>query len=847
MKETNKKIIRSVSVFAFAITILAAQSSISVNAADVDSPSLNSTLTSDTVPDDSPDDKDDSSLVFSEEAVTPPVDDESGQTSSKVSPPPDIDTFPQDTPVESVENSDPSVPLPDADPIESIPELKPEDVKPEDDLTAPPSDSSIAENKEEEENPPIEDVGKDTGEDISSTEEPPSNDDKTDTPDSTDSDESNSSSTDDASQESETNVPNIPAVDTPSDGEESVPADNIPSSDEESEEIMSFDDFVALYGANRSLLDIAADYTLFLEQNYIQYGSGGNVDIGDGQGIVAIGGDMIFENTAASSITVGGSVIGSTNCPVISGEDCDIDFASTFDALREASANLSTNFTGTTINSSDPDNCIVNEWGTVKFKGTDPTLNVFTLTVEEYNALVGSESHSTNYDVPAGSVVLINIVGEGELNLVTGWGCSYAGNQLTSGNADNANVLVNVPDAQTVKIGSSVGSLLAPNSHITSNENTEHYEGQVIARSFEGSVEFGHTRFNRTDAFDNSPGGDDPNDPNDPDNPDNPDNPNDPNKPDNPDGPNGGDNGEDPDDPNKPDNPGNNNGGDNPDDPNNPNGGNDNEDPDNPDNPNKPDNPDKPSGGNDNEDPDNPDKPNGDSPDGPNKPDNPDNPNGDNGGENPDNPDDPNKPVNPDKPTGGDNNENPDSPDKPGGPDAPDNPDKPAGGDGNEDSDTPDKPNKPGKPSDGDKPDRPDTPNKPDKPDRPDDYYPPIPPVFPSSHEDDIEISEGPPTGPDEEGPDEQEDIVVLDEGIEEHDPENDPVPVPPHDDESLNDSSDNVADSNTGSNSDDNSDSLTDSVENPKTGTKPFTVPAVTALAAMGVMIASLSCCKKE
>ena len=49
---------------------------------------------------------------------------------------------------------------------------------------------------------------------------------------------------------------------------------------------------------------------------------------------------------------------------------------------------------------------------------SDSDVNVFNMTVEEYNAMKTSENMALRYDVPDGSTVILNIVGEGDVNLV---------------------------------------------------------------------------------------------------------------------------------------------------------------------------------------------------------------------------------------------------------------------------------------------------------------------------------------------------------------------------------------------------------------------------------------------
>ncbi|MGN1090427.1 MAG: collagen-binding domain-containing protein, partial [Huintestinicola sp.] len=252
----------------------------------------------------------------------------------------------------------------------------------------------------------------------------------------------------------------------------------------------------------KELLSAAQGYNVFIEGNYTQHAD--NVDMGDGKSVVAVGGSMNLNGTVASSIEVAGDLNakGDVHANVIQGSACGIDFADTFASLRETSANIAANSSGVGITSTDPDNNIRFTGYDVVFSGNNDIINVFTLTVDEYNSICGSPDHAIRYNVPENSIVVVNIVGKGTVDLTVNGGAYFAGNALTSQNKqNNSQILVNVTEAETVKIGTSVGSLLAPNSDIVSDTNyggTYHYEGQVIGKSFEGWTEFGSTAFNDT-------------------------------------------------------------------------------------------------------------------------------------------------------------------------------------------------------------------------------------------------------------------------------------------------------------------------------------------------------------
>ncbi|MBD5139524.1 MAG: hypothetical protein HDT24_09470, partial [Ruminococcus sp.] len=290
----------------------------------------------------------------------------------------------------------------------------------------------------------------------------------------------------------------------------------------------------------RSILGGANGYNVFVEGNYTQTGNN-NIDVGDGGGVVAVGGNVdVGEgiNHKGSSFEVGGTVTGTLQGDKVAvGEDCSVDFKSVFDELRATSSAIS-RAEGTTVSNGSDSSYIKSEYGTITLKGSDSDVNIFNMTVEEFNAMKTSENMALRYDVPDGSTVILNIVGEGDVNLVFDWGAYYNGGSLTSGNKEgNSKVMINVPGGNNVTIASGVGSLLAPSSSVSSGEDrgyNPHYEGQVICKEFSGNIEFGSSSFDYTVKHkpDKPDEPDDP-DPEDPDEPEDPD-PEDPDEPEDP-------------------------------------------------------------------------------------------------------------------------------------------------------------------------------------------------------------------------------------------------------------------------------------------------------------------------
>ena len=206
--------------------------------------------------------------------------------------------------------------------------------------------------------------------------------------------------------------------------------------------------------SNRGILGVADEFSVFLRGDYTQSidGSGSSVDIGDGHGTIAVGGNFdigYWGDTVCDRAEVAGTITGHiTNAIVNSGANCTIDFDSAFSQLRSASERLA-GLKGITYDKDDPlaenedGSYIQNQWGSIVFKGVNPDINVFNITVDQLNALktgnyagdMSSEQHSLFFDVPYGSAVIVNITGSGMVDLAFSWGVSYSTTgQLTSGN-----------------------------------------------------------------------------------------------------------------------------------------------------------------------------------------------------------------------------------------------------------------------------------------------------------------------------------------------------------------------------------------------------------------------------
>jgi choice-of-anchor A domain-containing protein/uncharacterized repeat protein (TIGR01451 family) len=144
-----------------------------------------------------------------------------------------------------------------------------------------------------------------------------------------------------------------------------------------------------------------------------------------------------------------------------------VDFAAArteLDALSAAFAGL------------DANGPVANTYGTLQLAGTDPELDVFSLSAGEL-----ASANGLNITAPAGATVLVNVTG-------TAAQMQYFG--MTVSGTDQQHVLFNFPNATSLTLaGISVqGSVLAPGADVTfSNGNLE---GTLVAGSLTGNGEF---------------------------------------------------------------------------------------------------------------------------------------------------------------------------------------------------------------------------------------------------------------------------------------------------------------------------------------------------------------------
>ncbi|PKL84408.1 MAG: hypothetical protein CVV24_00285 [Ignavibacteriae bacterium HGW-Ignavibacteriae-3] len=237
-------------------------------------------------------------------------------------------------------------------------------------------------------------------------------------------------------------------------------------------------------------LGIAKDYNLFVIEDVLQPSSDtqgrvavgrnaqfSNYSIGDqlpsGSGdVLIVGNDLTFTSGA---IYNGNVVYGhATNLPLslvsITGGTLRKDSPINFAAAKTYLENLSTTLAGYATTGTT-----TLQWGGIILAGTDPYLNVFSVSGADL-----SSANNLTINVPNGSVVLIN---------TSGTTLSWTGGLTVNGTA-TTNVLFNFPQATSLTIqGIDItGSVLAPFAAV--NFASGVINGQMICKSLTGMGQF---------------------------------------------------------------------------------------------------------------------------------------------------------------------------------------------------------------------------------------------------------------------------------------------------------------------------------------------------------------------
>lgn len=201
-------------------------------------------------------------------------------------------------------------------------------------------------------------------------------------------------------------------------------------------------------------------------------------------GLVVAGNVNIVRGTNTGNTVIGFSSVVTTysmnNLNGVGGQplrDNPLDFAAigtTLQCSSQAWAALPANGT------------VTNDFGTLQFRGSDPTLNVFTF---DGSNVAGSgvslaSANGINFAIPAGSFVLANILGNN-----VGFGSYSITFSSDPGPSPGSRILWNVPQATAFfhRSLNIVGSVLAPFAAITANGSGQ-INGQLIAFSYDGNT-----------------------------------------------------------------------------------------------------------------------------------------------------------------------------------------------------------------------------------------------------------------------------------------------------------------------------------------------------------------------
>jgi choice-of-anchor A domain-containing protein len=135
---------------------------------------------------------------------------------------------------------------------------------------------------------------------------------------------------------------------------------------------------------------------------------------------------------------------------------------------------------------------VVNNFGTITFTGTDPSLDVFNVDI----SVLGG-NNTININDPSSATVVINVTGTSGTTTGASINVNGGGANGDSTTADSKKVLFNFFQATSLTFGGSViGSVLAPYATVTGL--SRQLDGQLIAGNYTGSTEFHDLLFNGT-------------------------------------------------------------------------------------------------------------------------------------------------------------------------------------------------------------------------------------------------------------------------------------------------------------------------------------------------------------
>ena len=263
----------------------------------------------------------------------------------------------------------------------------------------------------------------------------------------------------------------------------------------------------------------ASDFNVFLEGNFTATGSdcggrlavGGNFStpypysIGNDYGqpssvaLAVIGGDVISGGINASNSNqiylinssaknASFNLSGSNGATLVRDNVSNfMNFHTVFNQLRASSVNMS---------KLSQDGTVSIVYGAIVCNGSNPKLNVFTMTADLWNTYATSGCE-LKFNVPTDSAVILNVTGDKPVNLCINGIYFNSASPCQAISSVSSKIMLNFPDSKSLNIKSSfTGSIFAPNADITATNG--HLEGQLIAKSFTGPYEFGMKFYNNS-------------------------------------------------------------------------------------------------------------------------------------------------------------------------------------------------------------------------------------------------------------------------------------------------------------------------------------------------------------
>ncbi|MBK1649953.1 choice-of-anchor A family protein [Rhabdochromatium marinum] len=252
----------------------------------------------------------------------------------------------------------------------------------------------------------------------------------------------------------------------------------------------------AVTSTHAGLVGPAAAYNAFVFGDFTSLS-------GDAVGNLAAGGDVNLQSynvasgiSGSSARLVAGGTVTAKNGGVGDGQNGTIYAGSTpqltnftarsgvqpqnlvdFDSAESLYQNLSSSLGTLAANGSSSVS-----HGSLTLTGTNTDLSIFSVSGDDL-----TNTNSIVIDAAAGSTVLINVIGSGQI---------FQKGQVFLNGVDSAHIIYNFSDATTLSLAGSknpLGTVFAPFADVTGGYGA--LDGQLIAKSFNGNIEFHNVSF----------------------------------------------------------------------------------------------------------------------------------------------------------------------------------------------------------------------------------------------------------------------------------------------------------------------------------------------------------------